>query len=40
MILDSLLEAYLLPVRTSAQKTELVTFMWALQLTVGVQVNI
>jgi ribonuclease HI len=38
--LDSVIEAHLLPVGTSAQKAELVTFMQALQLTAGVQVNI
>jgi ribonuclease HI len=38
--LDSVLEAYLLLVGTSAQKVELVTLTWALQLTVEVQVNV
>jgi hypothetical protein len=38
--LDSIIEACHLPVGTSAQKAELVTLMWALQLAVGVQVNI
>jgi hypothetical protein len=38
--LDSVIEAHPLPVGTSAQKTELVALMQALQLTAGVQVNI
>jgi ribonuclease HI len=38
--LDSVIEAHLLLVGTSAQKAELVTLMWRLQLTAGVQVNI
>jgi hypothetical protein len=38
--LDSVTEAHLLPVGTSAQNAELVALTWALQLTEGVQVNI
>jgi ribonuclease HI len=38
--LDAVIEACLLPVRTSAQKAELVALMWALQLTAEVWVNI
>jgi ribonuclease HI len=38
--LDSVIEAHSLPVGTSAQKAELVTLTWALQLTAGVQVKI
>jgi hypothetical protein len=33
--LDSVIEACLLPVGTYAQKAELVTLTWALQLTAG-----
>jgi hypothetical protein len=40
VMLDSVMEACLLPVGTSPQKAELVTLTWALQLTAGVQVNI
>jgi hypothetical protein len=35
--LNSVIKACLLPVKTSAQKDELVTLTWALQLTAGVQ---
>jgi ribonuclease HI len=38
--LDSVIEAHPLPVGSSAQKAKLVALTWALQLTVGVQVNI
>jgi ribonuclease HI len=38
--LDSVIEACPLPVGTSAQKAELVALMRAIQLAVGVQVNI
>jgi ribonuclease HI len=38
--LDSVIEAHLLLVGTSAQKAELIAFTWALRLTEGVQVNI
>jgi ribonuclease HI len=38
--LDSVIEACLLPVGTFAQKAELVTLTWALQLAAGVWVNI
>jgi ribonuclease HI len=38
--LDSVIEAHLLLFWTSVQKAELVTLMWRLQLTAGVQVNI
>jgi hypothetical protein len=38
--LNSVIEALPLPVGTSAQKAELVTFMQALQLTARVRVNI
>jgi ribonuclease HI len=38
--LDSVIEAHLLPVGTSAQKAALVALMKAFQLTAGVQVNI
>jgi ribonuclease HI len=38
--LDSVTEAHLLPVGTSAQKAEFVALTQTLQLTAGVQVNI
>jgi ribonuclease HI len=38
--LDAAIEICLMLVRTAAQKTELITLMWVLQLTAGVQVNI
>jgi ribonuclease HI len=39
-LLNSVIEAHLLLVGTSAQKAELVALIWALQLAAGVQVNI
>jgi ribonuclease HI len=39
-LLNSVIEAHLLLVGTSAQKAELVALTWALQLAAGVQVNI
>jgi ribonuclease HI len=38
--MDTVPEACLLQVRTSAQKAELIVLTWALQLAAGVQVNI
>jgi hypothetical protein len=39
VILDAVIEAHLLPVRTSAQKAELITLTWVLQLPAGVWIN-
>jgi ribonuclease HI len=38
--LDTIIEAWPLPVGTSAQKAEFVALTWALQFTAGVQVSI
>jgi hypothetical protein len=38
--LDIVIKARLLPVGISAQKAELIVFMWVLRLTAGLRVNI
>jgi hypothetical protein len=40
VILDTVTEACLLPLRPSAQKAKLIALMWVLQLTAGVRANI
>jgi ribonuclease HI len=38
--LDAVIKAHQLPVRTSAQKADVIALIWALQLTAEVQINI